>query len=229
LPTTDAMRIAHEMQAQTLDSLHQGQQVAVATAQALYKTWAPVMYQFAPTAYRAGAFPSSHSKYIVDQAFDFGMQLLRTQREFAHWLIQATVPALHAIEKAPEESIEHVNKGSKPIQRQGKAGADQPRQRSRVDDTLGPEHSFAFRSPEGTFNACASSLASFARLANLVDDATWLYHLRRGDYSRWFEDVIQDEVLAHETALLEGPDGASAEDSRRHITWTIVQRYLTSD
>jgi hypothetical protein len=71
----------------------------------------------------------------------------------------------------------------------------------------------------------AHNLVFFTRLGEAVDDATWLYHLQRGDYSRWFREVIQDEALGCEAARLEGSDGASAEDSRRRITSAIMLRY----
>jgi low affinity Fe/Cu permease len=111
------------------------------------------------------------------------------------------------------------------------AGQDQLgwRQRRRcAEGDLGPEHSFIFHSPEGTLNVRAQNLALFARLAEAVDDATWLYHLRRGDYSRWFREVIQDEALAHEAAQIEGPMDTSAVDSRERITLAIAQHYQIS-
>src|SRR5204863_357016 len=49
-----------------------------------------------------------------------------------------------------------------------------------------PERSFYFRGPEGKLNLRAHNLVLFLELAGGVDDETWLYHLRRGDYSRWF-------------------------------------------
>jgi low affinity Fe/Cu permease len=103
------------------------------------------------------------------------------------------------------------------------------RQRRRcAEGDLGPEHSFIFRSPEGTLNVRAQNLALFARLAEAVDDATWLYHLRRGDYSRWFREVIRDKALAQEAAQIEGPADVSAVDSRQRITLAIAQRYQVS-
>jgi low affinity Fe/Cu permease len=103
------------------------------------------------------------------------------------------------------------------------------RQRRRcAEGDLGPEHSFIFRSPEGTLNVRAQNLALFAPLAEAVDDATWLYHLRRGDYSRWFREVIRDEALAHGAAQIEGSTDASAVDSRQRITLAITQRYQVS-
>jgi len=31
-----------------------------------------------------------------------------------------------------------------------------------------------------------------------LDDETWLYHLRHGDYSQWVREAIKDEALASE-------------------------------
>jgi low affinity Fe/Cu permease len=100
--------------------------------------------------------------------------------------------------------------------------------RRRLRDPQGdlrPEHSFVFRSPEGRLNASAQSLTLFAKLAEAVDDMTWLYHLRRGDYSRWFREVVRDETLAPVAVQLEGPGGPPADDSRQQIISAITQRY----
>lgn len=110
-------------------------------------------------------------------------------------------------------------------------GEDRLRRRQRrryADGDLGLEHSFIFRSPQGGLNVRAQNLVLFVRLADAVDDGTWLYHLRRGDYSRWFGQVIQDETLAREAARLEGLVDTSAGDSRHQITSVIAQRYLVS-
>ena len=52
-------------------------------------------------------------------------------------------------------------------------------------------------------NLRAQNLNLFLQLGDGVDDATWLHHLRRGDYSRWFRDVIRDEELAAEASRVE--------------------------
>src|SRR5918997_4548930 len=84
-----------------------------------------------------------------------------------------------------------------PTSRTGRISWRRERRRRRyAEGDLDPERGFIFRSPDGRLNARAQSLALFAELAEAVDDTTWLYHLRRGDYSRWFREVIQDEALA---------------------------------
>lgn len=94
-----------------------------------------------------------------------------------------------------------------------------------AEGDIGPDHGFVFRSPDGRLNARAHSLALFAKLAEAVDDPTWLHHLRRGDYSRWFREVVRDEALASVVALIEGPEGPPADDSRQQVISAITQRY----
>jgi hypothetical protein len=65
----------------------------------------------------------------------------------------------------------------------------------------------------------------FLQLAEGVDDVTWLYHLRRGDYSRWFREAIKDETLAAEAACVEGLANGSPEESRARIRTAIEQHY----
>jgi hypothetical protein len=62
-------------------------------------------------------------------------------------------------------------------------------------------------------------------LADGVDDATWLYHLRRGDYSQWFREAIKDEALAMEAEAIEAATDLSACESRARIKAAIEHRY----
>src|SRR5258708_35884904 len=71
-------------------------------------------------------------------------------------------------------------------------------QRKYAEGDLGEDTSFYFRGPEGKLKLRAQNLNTFSQLAQGVDDATWLYHLRRAEYSRWFREAIKDEYLAKE-------------------------------
>lgn len=97
----------------------------------------------------------------------------------------------------------------------------------RAGGDVGAELSFIFRSPEGGLSLRARNLALFARLAEAVDDQTWDYHLHRGDYCRWFREVIGDDVLAAVADQLEH-GSPSVVDSRRRITSAIAERYRLS-
>ena len=52
----------------------------------------------------------------------------------------------------------------------------------------------------------AQNLDRFKQISDGVDDATWEYHLKRHDVSRWFREVIKDDDLAAEAAQIEGAD-----------------------
>jgi hypothetical protein len=90
--------------------------------------------------------------------------------------------------------------------------------------TVGPNTSFYFRGPEGRLNLPAENLARFIQLAQQVDDSTWQYHLRKGDYTHWFRTIVKDETLAAATALLEQADVPPVE-SRARLRELIEQRY----
>ncbi|WP_027714375.1 HAD hydrolase family protein [Desulfuromonas sp. TF] len=86
-------------------------------------------------------------------------------------------------------------------------------------------NSFYFRGPYGKQNLKAQNLFIFSQLAEGVDEETWLYHLQRGDYSRWFREVIKDESLAGEARITEMRKDLSSWDSRRLICEAIDKRY----
>ena len=68
----------------------------------------------------------------------------------------------------------------------------------------------------------------FLQIAEGIDDATWLHHLRAGDYSRWFRDDIKDEDLADEIAAVKSDRALSAADSRRSVKEAVDRRYTSS-
>ena len=110
-------------------------------------------------------------------------------------------------------------------------GHMQHRRHSRkyAEGLLIPERSFYFRGPQEKLNLRAHNLILFLELAEGVDEDTWLYHLRRGDYSRWFRDGIGDETLAEETEEVEGQNDLSAAESRERIAAIVQRHYTLSD
>src|SRR5262249_30238630 len=91
---------------------------------------------------------------------------------------------------------------------------DRPKQEHRrhtrkyAEGELGTDKSFYSRGPAGALNLRAHNLMIFLQMADGVDDATWLHHLHRGDYARWFRDAIKDDDLAAEAERVQ--DGADA-------------------
>ena len=86
-------------------------------------------------------------------------------------------------------------------------------------------HSFYFRGPEGSHNLKAQNLAVFCQIAAGIDEATWLFHLRRNDYSRWFRDAIKDSWLAEQTEPIERRSDLSAQQTRQAIRELVSARY----
>src|SRR5205823_12244437 len=97
--------------------------------------------------------------------------------------------------------------------------------RKYAEGELAPELSFYFRGPEGKLNLRAQNLMLFKQIAEGVDDETWLYHLRQGEYSRWFREVIKDQILADEAAHIEADADLPPAESRARIKAAIERRY----
>ncbi|HEY4387452.1 MAG TPA: hypothetical protein VGN34_23600 [Ktedonobacteraceae bacterium] len=58
-----------------------------------------------------------------------------------------------------------------------------------------------------------------------MDDETWLFHLRQGDYSRWFREVIKDTELAREAEEIENDKQLSARESQDRMIAALGKRY----
>jgi hypothetical protein len=107
--------------------------------------------------------------------------------------------------------------------------ADRPQQglkrhvRKYAEGELGEDKSFYFRGPKGALNLRAQNLRVFLQIADGVDDATWLHHLHRGDYARWFREAIKDDDLADEAEGLQGE--ADVADTRARMHEIVERRY----
>ncbi len=104
-------------------------------------------------------------------------------------------------------------------------GEHQRHRHGYLEGDMDPEHRFYFRGPKGELNLPAQNLRIFMQVGEGVDDDTWLFHLREGDYDRWFRNVIKDESLAEQAEKLRTNGHVSAEDSRRQIFDYIRQKY----
>ncbi|HYR44910.1 MAG TPA: HAD family hydrolase [Terriglobia bacterium] len=102
---------------------------------------------------------------------------------------------------------------------------DRLHRRKYAEGELTPDLCFYFRGPDGKLNAKAQNLAIFLQIAEGVADETWLFHLKNGDISRWFRNVIKDPELALQAELMERGD-VNAEESRKHIRSQIEHRYI---
>jgi hydroxymethylpyrimidine pyrophosphatase-like HAD family hydrolase len=96
--------------------------------------------------------------------------------------------------------------------------------RKYVEGNLGP-NSFFFRGPDKRLNLKAHNLQLFVLLADGVDDDTWNYHLRKGEYSKWFRDMVKDPQLAEAAETVERNGALDANATRAVIREAIQQRY----
>jgi hypothetical protein len=94
-----------------------------------------------------------------------------------------------------------------------------------LEGDMDEAHRFYFRGPNKELNLPAQNLRMFIQVGEGVDDQTWLYHLREGDYEQWFRNVIKDDGLADRAARLRSNGQVSAEESRKQIFEFIRQAY----
>jgi hypothetical protein len=85
--------------------------------------------------------------------------------------------------------------------------------------------SFFFQGADKKLNLRAQNLMMFVQIADGVDDETWLYHLRNGDYTHWFRSAVRDDELAEETARIAVDEALSPRASRAKIRAAIERRY----
>jgi hypothetical protein len=85
--------------------------------------------------------------------------------------------------------------------------------------------SFYFHGPGNRHNIKAQNLVIFSQIAEGIDEETWLYHLHRGDYSRWFRDAVKDRYLADQAEHVEQRRSLPPSESRKLIRMLIETRY----
>jgi HAD superfamily hydrolase (TIGR01484 family) len=97
--------------------------------------------------------------------------------------------------------------------------------RKYAEGQLEPDRSFYFVGPANKLELRAQNLNLFVQISEGIDDETWLFHLKRSDYSTWISHALRDQELADEIAQIEKDDSLSARESRNRIKNAILQRY----
>ena len=97
--------------------------------------------------------------------------------------------------------------------------------RKYAEGDLGEARSFYFRGPGDKLNLRAQNLLLFMQIADGLDDETWMFHLRRGDYSHWFAENIKDPDLAGAAEQIEQDMSLSPRASRDKMSAAILDRY----
>lgn len=96
--------------------------------------------------------------------------------------------------------------------------------RKYAEGALPPERSFYFTGKDMKLNLRAHNLIVFNQLSQGIDEDTWSYHLKQGDYSKWFKEAIKDEQLSEEAAKVEQSD-LNVEESKTRIKKLIDEMY----
>lgn len=97
--------------------------------------------------------------------------------------------------------------------------------RKYAEGDLPEDRSFYFTGPEKKMRLRAQNLMLFNQLGEGVDDETWSYHLRRGEYSQWCRTAIKDESLAAAVAAVEQDEQLSPQESRERVRAAIEADY----
>src|SRR5262245_36433512 len=135
---------------------------------------------------------------VVDLVIAVGEAPERTLANFAQAIGQPP-PALAPVELQTGEAVAWFRRTAEQpfrFRSEPPKGERQRHHRKYAEGELAPELSFYFRGPEGKLKLRAQNLHVFMQLADGVDDETWLYHLRSGDFSNWFRSTIKDNELA---------------------------------
>jgi len=95
------------------------------------------------------------------------------------------------------------------------------------EGSLGEDRSFYFRGPHNKLKLMAQNLVIFLQIGDGVDDETWLYHLREGDYSHWIRHFIKDPELADHIKKIENDRTITPEKGRSYIRRAIEEKYTS--
>jgi hypothetical protein len=163
----------------------------------------------------------------VDTVIAIGANPEQTISNFCQLIETAPPPLTPTVLEKGEALVWSRPAGGPPrwVRTQPPSGMRRRHHRKYAEGELDPAWSFYFRGPAGKLNLRAQNLIVFLQLADGVDDDTWLYHLRRHEYSTWFRDHIKDADLAAEAAQIETDHALSPTESRARIRQAVEQRY----
>lgn len=97
--------------------------------------------------------------------------------------------------------------------------------RKYAEGELPPERSFYFKGPEGRMNLRAQNLMLFLQMGDGVDDETWDFHLRQGDYARWFRECIKDANLEAQAEGIANLPDLTPKETRQLVRKAVEQNY----
>ena len=97
--------------------------------------------------------------------------------------------------------------------------------RKYAEGRLEDERRFRFRGPQNKMDLSIQNLNMFIQVAEGIDSETWQFHLKRGDYSKWFRNALKDLELADSIAAIERASDVPDMESRKRIKEAILEKY----
>jgi HAD superfamily hydrolase (TIGR01484 family) len=162
----------------------------------------------------------------IDVVFAIGKAPEATLKQFAD-AADRSIAWPEGLAYAPDSVVAwFVRGGSAPFSvRPQPARAERIRHHRKYAEGNLRYHSFYFRGPDGRHNLKAQNLAIFCQIAEGIGEPTWMFHLRRHDYSRWFREAIRDSYLADQAERIERRMDLTPPQTRLLIRELIRTRY----
>jgi energy-coupling factor transporter ATP-binding protein EcfA2 len=101
--------------------------------------------------------------------------------------------------------------------------------RKYAEGQLEPDRVFHFRGPENKLDLRAQNLNIFVQIAEGIDEETWFFHLKQGDYSEWIGHCLKDEELGNQLREIETDESLSSNEARERIREAILQKYTAPE
>jgi alpha-amylase len=90
--------------------------------------------------------------------------------------------------------------------------------------TVPPDKAFCFSSPKGPIGHAAYNLDQFCELLRIVPADSIAFHQERGDFSRWFAEVLEDEKLAGiADSIPDSSELLGTINERREVLWSHLK------
>jgi HAD superfamily hydrolase (TIGR01484 family) len=143
-------------------------------------------------------------------------------------LLGESTPELAApLDRQEHRAIAWWRRDGKPawFKRLPPRGEHQRHRHGYLEGDMDAQDRFYFRGPDGKLNLPAQNLRIFMQVGEGVDDKTWQYHLKQGDYARWFRNILKDDELATRAEKLRHNGNLSAAESRGRLFEFIRKKY----
>ncbi len=150
--------------------------------------------------------------------------------EFAQ-IVHVTAPEAPQGDVEPGEAVVWLrgeNRVIAKVKTEASRSEHQRHKRKYAEAELEPDRSFYFKGPDSNMNLRAQNLNTFLQLAEGLDAKTWLFHLKRHDYSNWIRHSLKDTELANEIAEIENDEKLQESDNRQRVAQAILNRYTAS-